>query len=118
MTTFVLWHSKSKSWFRSSQNRDDVKDSQKQAARAGDASSTNSNSSKRSKFTRVSQLGVTGRSVVFKARSRAERDHWVLGISNEIERLVAKGAGDGEHVRLVESREGGGERVEEEDEEV
>jgi hypothetical protein len=122
MTTFVLWHSKSKSWFRSSQNRDDVKDSQKQAARAGgagagDGNSTNSNTSKRSKFTRVSQLGVTGRSVVFKARSRAERDHWVLGISNEIERLVAKGAGDGEHVRLVESREGGGERVEEEDEE-
>ena len=122
MTTFVLWHSKSKSWFRSSQNRDDVKDSQKQVARAGgagagDGNSTNSNTSKRSKFTRVSQLGVTGRSVVFKARSRAERDHWVLGISNEIERLVAKGAGDGEHVRLVESREGGGERVEEEDEE-
>lgn len=94
MTTFVLWHSKSKSWFRSSQNRDDVKDSQKQAERSG---------SKRGKFTRVSQLGTTGRSVVFKARSRAERDHWVLGISNEIERLVARG--EGEEVRLVQEEE-------------
>jgi hypothetical protein len=101
MTTFVLWQSKSKSWFRSSQNRDDVKDSQKLAERSGN---------KRGKFTRVSQLGATGRSVVFKARSRAERDHWVLGISNEIERLVAKG--EGEEVRLVENEEG---RVEEEE---
>jgi hypothetical protein len=116
MTTFVLWHSKSKSWFRSSQNRDDVKDSQKQAARAGGAGGDDKSSSRRAKFTRVSQLGVTGRSVVFKARSRAERDHWVLGISNEIERLVAKGAGDGEQVRLVESSQGvGGVRIEEED---
>lgn len=106
MTTFVLWHSKSKSWFRSSQNHDDVKNLQKQAERSG---------SKRGKFTRVSQLGATGRSVVFKARSRAERDHWVLGISNEIERLVARGAGDGEEVRLVQ-QEGVG-RVEEEEDE-
>jgi hypothetical protein len=105
MTTFVIWHSKSKSWFRSSQNRDDVKDSQKLAER--DASG-----SKRGKFMRVSQLGATGRSVVFKARSRAERDHWVLGIGNEIERLVARGAGDGQEVRLE------GARVEEEDREL
>ena len=117
MTTFVLWHSKSKSWFRSSQNRDDVKDSQKQAARGGDGRDNASNSSKNSKFTRVSQLGVTGRSVVFKARSRAERDHWVLGISNEIERLVAKGASDGEQVRLVDSEDSAGRVVEEQDEE-
>lgn len=104
MTTFVLWHSKSKSWFRSSQNRDDVKDSQKQAERSG---------SKRGKFTRVSQLGATGRSVVFKARSRAERDHWVLGISNEIERLVARG--EGEEVRLVQAEGQAEERVVEEE---
>jgi hypothetical protein len=51
-------------------------------------------------------------SVVFKARSRAERDHWVLGIGNEIERLVARGAGDGQEVRLE------GARVEEEDREL
>jgi hypothetical protein len=109
MTTFVLWHSKSKSWFRSSQNRDDVKDEEKQADRSG---------SKRGKLTRVSQLGTTGRSVVFKARSRAERDHWVLGISNEIENLVARGAGDSEEVRLVETEREGedGSRVEEAEE--
>jgi hypothetical protein len=35
--------------------------------------------------------------VVFKARSRAERDHWVLAIQVEIERLS-----QGEEVRLVE----------------
>lgn len=109
MTTFVLWHSKSKSWFRSSQTRDDVKDSQKQAERSGTKHG--------SKLMRVSQLGVTGRSVVFKARSRAERDHWVLGISNEIERLVARGNGDGEEVRLVEAQKSGPvEEVEEADE--
>jgi len=38
--------------------------------------------------------------VVFKARSRAERDHWVLAIQNEIERVGAVG-GEGEEVRLV-----------------
>ncbi|KAM0712288.1 hypothetical protein Q7P37_011382 [Cladosporium fusiforme] len=96
MTTFVIWHSKSKSWFRSSQKMDDVKDTRKKAERVGGGGS------KRAKFTRVSQLGTTGRSVVFKARSRAERDHWVLGINNEIERLVARGAGDAEEVRLIE----------------
>ena len=35
----------------------------------------------------VSRLGVTGRSTVFKTRSRAERDHWVMNIGLEIERL-------------------------------
>jgi len=109
MTTFVLWHSKSKSWFRSSQNRDDVKDEEKQADRSG---------SKRGKLTRVSQLGTTGRSVVFKARSRAERDHWVLSIGNEIENLVARGAGDSEEVRLVETETEGEGRVEEAEEEA
>ena len=35
----------------------------------------------------VSKLGVKGRSIVFKARSRAERDHWVMSIGMEIDRL-------------------------------
>lgn len=112
MTTFVIWHSKSKSWFRSSQRMDDAKDSRKKAERSGGAGDSGGGGKKRAKFTRVSQLGATGRSVVFKARSRAERDHWVLGINNEIERLVAKGAGDGEEVRLVKEE---GARVEEEE---
>lgn len=108
MTTFVIWHSKSKSWFRSSQKMDDAMETRKKVERGAGGGSGN----KRAKFTRVSQLGATGRSVVFKARSRAERDHWVLGINNEIERLVARGAGDGEEVRLVEQPE-----VEEQEEE-
>lgn len=44
----------------------------------------------------VSQLGVPGRSIVFKARSRAERDHWVMAIGTEIDRLQSS-----EDVRVV-----------------
>jgi hypothetical protein len=42
----------------------------------------------------------------------------VLGISNEIENLVARGAGDSEEVRLVETEREGedGSRVEEAEE--
>ena len=54
----------------------------------------------KTKLTRVSQLGATGRSVVFKARSRAERDRWVLAIQVEIERLAAQN----EEVRLVDGK--------------
>ncbi|EME47610.1 hypothetical protein DOTSEDRAFT_69528 [Dothistroma septosporum NZE10] len=85
MTTIVIWHAKSKSWFKSSQNVDDVK--------LAERTTTESESKRergRTKLTRVSQLGATGRSVVFKARSRAERDHWVLAIQVEIERLAAQ----------------------------
>lgn len=96
MTTFVIWHSKSKSWFRSSHNVDDVRDSQRQSERS-EAGKGN----KRTRLKRVSQLGATGRTVLFKARSRAERDHWVLGIGNEIERLAAR-AGSDSDVRIVE----------------
>ncbi|EMC96356.1 hypothetical protein BAUCODRAFT_147983 [Baudoinia panamericana UAMH 10762] len=86
MTTFVIWHAKSKSWFRSSQFVDDVRDREADSARQdGDAAGAKT----KTKLTRVSQLGATGRSVVFKARSRAERDHWVMGIQVEIERLAA-----------------------------
>ncbi|OJJ44397.1 hypothetical protein ASPZODRAFT_72002 [Penicilliopsis zonata CBS 506.65] len=35
----------------------------------------------------VSALGVHGRSIVFKARSRVEKDRWVLSIASEIDRL-------------------------------
>lgn len=98
MTTFVIWHAKSKSWFRSSQFVDDVKEQQesdeRDSARRIDRTKT--------KLTRVSQLGATGRSVVFKARSRAERDHWVMGIQVEIERLASQEQAAGEDVRLVD----------------
>ncbi|RAK98218.1 uncharacterized protein BO80DRAFT_427517 [Aspergillus ibericus CBS 121593] len=35
----------------------------------------------------VSTLGVHGRTIVFKARSRIEKDRWVLSIASEINRL-------------------------------
>ncbi|KAI9037525.1 sporulation-specific 71 family protein [Aspergillus affinis] len=35
----------------------------------------------------VPKLGVHGRTVVFKARSRVEKDRWVLSIASEIDRL-------------------------------
>lgn len=77
MTCFVLWHSNRKGWFRSRGGGevDDIRDEEKRQ-------------DKTTHLKRVSQLGVKGRSIVFKARSRAERDHWVLGISTEIERLA------------------------------
>jgi hypothetical protein len=90
MTTFVIWHAKSNTWFNSSQHVDDVDENSK-----GDHKT-------RTKLKRVSQLGATGRSVVFKARSRAERDHWVLAIQVEIERLASQT----DEVRLVNMRSG------------
>lgn len=84
MTCFVIWHGQRKGWFRSSKEQDDVREGE---AKAG----------KRQKLKRVSQLGVPGRSIVFRARSRAERDHWVLAIGVEIEKLA-----QGEDVRVVE----------------
>lgn len=66
MTCFVLWYGLRKSLFRS--NRDD-----------------GGKTKQRLRF--VSRLGVPGRSMVFKTRSRAERDHWVLNLGLEIDRL-------------------------------
>ena len=101
MTTFVIWHAKSKSWFRSSQFVDDVRTAERQNATFSSSAEGRAEQQKektKTKLTRVSQLGATGRSVVFKARSRAERDHWVLAIQVEIERLAAQN----EEVRLVD----------------
>lgn len=66
MTCFVLWCGLKKSLFRA--NRDE-EGKTKQRLRY------------------VSRLGVPGRSIVFKTRSRAERDHWVLNLGLEIDRL-------------------------------
>lgn len=102
MTTFVIWHAKSKSWFRSSELADDVRLAERQNSinSRGEVEDGRKGRTK-TKLTRVSQLGVKGRSVVFKARSRAERDHWVLAIQVEIERLAAQN----EEVRLVDGGE-------------
>ncbi|PYI26610.1 hypothetical protein BP00DRAFT_406925 [Aspergillus indologenus CBS 114.80] len=42
---------------------------------------------KRQRLKQVSTLGVHGRTIVFKARSRVEKDRWVLSIASEIDRL-------------------------------
>ncbi|KAL1650079.1 hypothetical protein SLS58_001457 [Diplodia intermedia] len=86
MTCFALWHGRKKSLFRrgGSEPRDDEKDVVEKEGGV------------RSRFKLVSQLGVPGNTMVFKTRSRAERDHWVLAIQTECERLA-----QAEEVRIV-----------------
>lgn len=95
MTCFVLWHSQRKGWFRGSKEGDSVKESRK-----ADQRKESGTGAKRQTLKRVSQLGVPGRSIVFRARSRAERDHWVMGIADEIERVAPA-----EDVRVVGGEE-------------
>jgi hypothetical protein len=75
---FAIWHPTKKSFFRALQVKEDGKTDKM--------------------LRRVSTLGVPGRSVVFKARSRVERDRWVLSIESEIDRLQEE---RGEDVRIV-----------------
>ncbi|RMD44526.1 hypothetical protein DV735_g539, partial [Chaetothyriales sp. CBS 134920] len=92
MTCFVVWQNKTKSWFRA-----------EEGGQSGEDSDANSNKEgKRSKLRRVAKLGVEGRGIVFKCRSRVERDHWVLSLSQEIERVVEMDAWhfQGEDYRL------------------
>lgn len=77
MTCFVIWHAKRKSLFRSNGSEGEGKG--------------------RRRLRYVSRLGVPGSPIVFKARSRAERDHWVLAIGMEIDRLQT-----GEDIRVVQ----------------
>ncbi|KAL8711859.1 MAG: hypothetical protein Q9220_003803 [cf. Caloplaca sp. 1 TL-2023] len=85
MTCFVVWQATRKSFFKSS-----VDDEAREEGEGGKA---------RQKLRYVSRLGVPGRSMVFKARSRAERDHWVMSVGMEIERLQ-----QGEEVRVVDGK--------------
>ena len=78
-TCFVIWHGLRKSYFRTPDEERD-----------GDGSG------KRRRYRQVSRLGVPGRSIVFKTRSRAERDRWVLSTEAEIDRLQQS-----EDVRVV-----------------
>ncbi|CAI6331061.1 unnamed protein product [Periconia digitata] len=134
MTTFVVWYGKSKSWFRSSgyeeahgappdptntsgnADHNGAGSNIATAATAGRKGEQPRKEGKRGKLKRVAKLGSTGRSLVFRARSRAERDHWVLAVRNEIERCcgiggalgascgvgggIAGAVGDGEDVRI------------------
>ena len=79
MSCFVLWHGLKKSFFRTQEEQE--------------GGTTN-------RLRQVSRLGVPGRSMVFKCRSRAERDHWVMSIGMEIDRLQ-----QGEDVRLEPTKE-------------
>ncbi|PWW73126.1 hypothetical protein C7212DRAFT_347149 [Tuber magnatum] len=65
MTCFVIWHGMRRNIFK-------TKDDEGKTVRH-----------------RVTALGQTGKSIVFKARSRLERDAWVMSIGMEIERLNA-----------------------------
>ncbi|RDI81068.1 hypothetical protein Vi05172_g8980 [Venturia inaequalis] len=91
MSCFVLWRPLNKGWFRSPKMDE------------GSDGSGVEGSGKKARLKRVSQLGTTGRSVVFRARSRVERDRWVLAVATEIERL-----GGGEDVRITEGVGEGG----------
>ncbi|MCJ1474515.1 hypothetical protein MMC13_003173 [Lambiella insularis] len=75
-TCFVIWQGQKKSLFMS-------------RAKLGEGKT-------KSRLRYVSRLGVPGRSIVFKARSRAERDQWVIQIGMEIERLQ-----QAEEIRVV-----------------
>jgi hypothetical protein len=81
MTCFVVWMNRKKGWFRTAGG----------SSVSGTGSGADDDKSKgrtRAKLKRVGQLGVPGRGMVFKCRSRAERDHWVLSVASEIERVV------------------------------
>jgi hypothetical protein len=77
MTCFVLWHGSRKTFFT---KQDDE-----------------GNKVRR----RVTPLGTTGKAIIFKARSRVERDTWVMSIAMEIERL---NFGVGEDVHVTPSK--------------
>ncbi|OQE16068.1 hypothetical protein PENFLA_c029G05344 [Penicillium flavigenum] len=76
--TFVVWQPLSKSYFRAQEIGEQGK-------------------AKRS-LRYVSTLGKHGRTIVFKARSRVEKDRWVMSISSEIDRLQEE---KHEDIRLV-----------------
>ncbi|KAI9695694.1 MAG: hypothetical protein M1820_008457 [Bogoriella megaspora] len=84
---FVIWHGKKKNLFRAPGD-------------TGESKGKPGSEQQKQRFKLVSSLGVPGRSIVFKTRSRAEKDHWVMSIAGEIERLHS-----GEDVRLVEGKD-------------
>ncbi len=77
MTTFVIWQPQSKSLFKANEEQESGKT--------------------RQRLRYVSRLGRPGRSIVFKTRSRAERDHWVMSIGMEVDRFQG-----GQDIRVVD----------------
>ena len=84
MTCFVVWMNHKKGWFRTARPDKSVTITPAAPEEGGKSSRGRT----RATLKRVGQLGVPGRGMVFKCRSRAERDHWVLSIASEIERVV------------------------------
>jgi hypothetical protein len=87
MTCFVVWMNRKKGWFRTS-GTDDAPSN----ATGSGTDNGKPGGRTRARLKRVGQLGVPGRGMVFKCRSRAERDHWVLSVASEIERVVEQEA--------------------------
>ena len=82
MTCFVVWRGVRRSWFRA------VEAVQDQTTSSSARTATTTPIETRQRLRRVAQLGVPGKGMVFKCRSRAERDHWVLSVASELERAV------------------------------
>ena len=115
MTCFVIWRALRKSYFKvddGTVNGSMPAGSGVTSSGIGDPNTTTSTAHpgpadgrgtedaghgrKRKQLRQVTSLGVPGRSIVFKTRSRSERDRWVMSIATEIERLQP-----GEEIRIV-----------------
>ncbi|KAL4907923.1 hypothetical protein BDW74DRAFT_166510 [Aspergillus multicolor] len=88
--TFVIWQPIRKGFFRA-QLRELGSGDNEDGSGCGRVKT-------RQTLKQVSKLGVHGRTIVFKARSRVEKDRWVLSIASEIDRLQE---GKPEDVRLT-----------------
>jgi len=93
MCCFVIWINTRKTWFRTA--GDSLFGANKAGAVESEDHATNANAKdskgrRRATIKRVRRLGVSGRGLVFKCRSRAERDLWVLNLGVEIERLAER----------------------------
>lgn len=86
---FTLWFGKKRFLSKSSKNLQLDKDYRNQSARISDLKNEplGSNANNPNMLKMIRQLGVSGRSMVFMARSRQERDLWVLSLHYEIERI-------------------------------
>lgn len=78
--TFVIWQPLRKNYFRV-----------KEYGKRGRTKQT---------LKHVSTLGVHGRTIVFRTKSRVEKDRWVLSIASEIDRIQEE---EHENIRIVSS---------------
>ncbi|KAI9887992.1 MAG: hypothetical protein M1823_000249 [Watsoniomyces obsoletus] len=104
-TCFVIWRALRKSYFRGDDIGGNGSGNGSGIGIPGDDQLDGTGGSgmgagkKRQQLKQVTALGVPGRSIVFKARSRSERDKWVMSISTEIERCEQLA---GQEIRVVE----------------